>query len=186
MPDRPRGAHLLDAALTVLAQEGYGALSVRSVAAAAGVSPAQVQYYFRTKRDLVAAAFEHAGSAYVDDLREILDDEPSAARLRTVLHQWLPLDEIRERRAKVWLGYAATVAVDPDLAAESAGLDAELRDWLTAELTALRVPAPESAAAQLLAMVDGVTTRTLALPMADRAAVVAVTVDAFLDRLLLL
>jgi AcrR family transcriptional regulator len=183
MPDRPRGAHLLDAALTVLAEDGYGALSIRSVAAAAGVSPAQVQYYFRTKRDLVAAAFEHAGTAFLDDLRAVLDDEPSAARLRRVLHRWLPLDEARERRAKVWLGYAATAAVDPDLAAESATLDAELRGWLTAELTTLRVPAAEAAAAQLLAMVDGVTTQTLALPMADRAALVAATVDAYVDQL---
>ena len=43
-----RGDHLLDALVAVAAAGGMAAISVRAVAAEAGVSIAQVQYYFRT------------------------------------------------------------------------------------------------------------------------------------------
>lgn len=95
--------------------------------------------------------------------------------------RWLPLDDQRERRARVWLAYAATAAVDPVLAAESAAMDADLRAWFADELT--KLDAPVSAAAQLLAMIDGVTLQCLVIPMAERPALVARTVTPFLTAL---
>jgi AcrR family transcriptional regulator len=167
-----RGEHVLDAVLTVLAEQGAGALSVRTVAATAGVSPAQVQYYYRTKNDLVRAAYDYAGTQFVADL-----ETTEAATLRDILLQWLPLDERRERRARVWLAYAATAAVDPALATEAAAVDAGLRTRLTAaDLT-------DDEAAQLLALLDGVTLHCLVLPMAARQALVDRTLAPFLARL---
>lgn len=167
-----RGEHVLDAVLTVLAEQGVGALSVRTVAAAAGVSPAQVQYYYRTKNDLVKAAYEYAADQFVADL-----EAAEAATLRDVLLLWLPLDERRERRARVWLAYAATAAVDPALAKEAAALDADLRNRLAeANLT-------DDEAAQLLALLDGTTLHCLVLPMESRRALVERTVEPFLATL---
>ena len=167
-----RGEHVLDAVLTVLAQQGIGALSVRTVAAAAGVSPAQVQYYYRSKSDLVRAAYEYAADQFVADL-----EAADAATLHDILLLWLPLDERRERRARVWLAYAATAAVDPELGAEAASVDADLRARLAeADLTAEQ-------AAQLLALLDGVTLHCLVLPMAERQALVERTVAPFLATL---
>lgn len=167
-----RGEHLLEAVLTVLAEQGAGALSVRSVAAAAGVSPAQVQYYYRTKNDLVRAGYAYAGDQFVADITAA-----ERATLRDILLLWLPLDDRRERRARVWLAYAATAAVDPGLAAEAAAQDAGLRVHLaSAGLT-------EEVAAQLLALLDGVTLQCLVLPMAERQALVDRTVAPFLAAL---
>ncbi|MCU1557762.1 MAG: transcriptional regulator, TetR family [Microbacteriaceae bacterium] len=53
---------LLDAAVTVVAEHGSGALTHRAAAAAAGVSVASVTYHFPSIGDLREAMFDHAGS----------------------------------------------------------------------------------------------------------------------------
>lgn len=160
-----RGAHLLEAALTILAEQGAGALSVRAVAAAAGVSPAQVQYYYRTKQDLVRAGYAYAGDQFLSELNK-------TDTLQDQVMRWLPLDEHRERRARVWLAYAATAAVDKELAHESAALDEELRQYFAMQLG--------NQAPQLLALIDGVTLQCLVLPMTKRQALVDRTIVPFL------
>jgi AcrR family transcriptional regulator len=51
-------AVLLEAAEKLMLDEGYAAVSSRRVAAAAGVKPALVHYYFPTKDDLFVALFQ--------------------------------------------------------------------------------------------------------------------------------
>jgi AcrR family transcriptional regulator len=69
--ERPRGrpadteagelqSRLLDAAEELFAEYGYAATSVRRLAAAVGVNPALVHYYFGTKRELLRAVMERA------------------------------------------------------------------------------------------------------------------------------
>lgn len=69
-----------------LAQQGLGALRVRSVADAAGVSPAQVQYYFRTKAEFVTAAFNRAGGEPIVSCRSVAGSFGLVARRRTGRH----------------------------------------------------------------------------------------------------
>lgn len=163
---------LLDGVLAVLAEQGVGSLSVRSVAAAADVSPAQVQYYYRTKAELVRAGFDHAGEQFLADVAAA-----QPATLRGIVEQWLPLDDRRERRARVWLAYAAISAVDAELAATSARLDEELRSWF------LDQGLSEQAAAQLFALIDGVTVQCLMLPPSERRSFVERTVVPFVSEL---
>ena len=148
---------ILDGVVNVLADRGSHALSIRSVAAEAGVSPAQVQYYYRTRAELVRAGFDHAGEQFLADIAAA---RPST--LMDVVEQWLPLDSRREHRARVWLAYAAMSSVDEHLAAESARLDGELRQWF------MQQGISEEAAAHLFALIDGVTVQCLMVPMAER------------------
>jgi AcrR family transcriptional regulator len=53
---KTRGA-LLDAAETLMLEEGYAAVTSRHVAAKAGLKPQLVHYYFRTMEDLFLALF---------------------------------------------------------------------------------------------------------------------------------
>lgn len=163
---------LLDGVLTVLAEQGVGALSVRSVAAAAGVSPAQVQYYYRTKSDLVRAGFDYAGEQFLADVVAA-----EATTLMDFVQQWLPLDDRRERRARVWLAYAAISATDAELAAASAQLDEELRQWFIDQ------DLSDHAASQLFALIDGVTMQCLMLPQSERLALVERTIVPFVSGL---
>jgi AcrR family transcriptional regulator len=187
---RPRGAHLLDAVLEIVAEKGFHAVSMRTVAARANVSVAQVQYYYRTKADLVAAAFERATAEFVATVRSLLDEPASLERLRDVVWQWLPLDPERESRARVWLAYTATAVTEASLTQTAAQLDAELREWFTSELTTLQAAGeinseldPAQLAGQLLALIDGATMHCLVLATEERAQHAEHTVGAWLEGL---
>ena len=51
---------LLDALMTLIAERGLDQVSIREVAAAAGVSIGTVQYYCRSKDEMLQMTFEHA------------------------------------------------------------------------------------------------------------------------------
>lgn len=53
-----RRADLLDEAEQQFAEQGYAATSVRSIAEAAGVTPAMVHYYFGSKRELLTTVLD--------------------------------------------------------------------------------------------------------------------------------
>lgn len=156
----------------VLAEHGVGALSIRSVAAAAGVSPAQVQYYYRTKSELVRAGFDHACEQFIADV-----ESAKPTSMMAVVEQWLPLDDRRERRARVWIAYAALAAVDAELAECSAQLDQELRGWFVDRgLT-------DEEASTLFALIDGVTVQSLMVPLDQRRQLVERAVMPFVSSL---
>ncbi len=189
MVEARRGAHLLDAALAVVADGGLAGLSVRTVAARAGTSPAQVQYYFPSKSALVAAAYEHASDQYLDAIRPELSGPRTVDRLRRILWAWLPLSPDAERRARVWVAFAAAAVTDPVLATAAAAVDADLRRWLADDLAALHRDGlvslhsdPGDAAAQLLALLDGTTVHTLLRPLPDRADLADRTLGAWFRR----
>ncbi len=190
MPDVPvRGAHLLAATTELIAASGLGGVSIRAVAAQAGVSLAQVQYYFRTKEALVEAAFEWHSTQFAAELASLLEAAPSPERLRRLVDCWLPLDPRREDRTRIWLAFVQTAALHPSVAARSAELDRDLRAWFASDLHDLDqrglvfVADPAVTAAQLLALVDGVGTQALSLTVEDRRALVAQTIDPFLDNI---
>ncbi|MGI5175714.1 TetR/AcrR family transcriptional regulator [Dactylosporangium sp. CA-152071] len=185
-----RGDHLLDALVRVVAEGGIAAVSVRAVAAEAGVSVAQVQYYFRTKEELVTAAYKHVAEGLLERVRALDLSGPPRDALRRVLHVWLPVDEARSRDAKVWLTFAAAAPVSPAIGPLSAEMDGDLKRWLAgflgeAQRTGALDPAldPDIEAALILAVQDGLVVQALVLPEQERAALVVAAMDTYLDRL---
>jgi TetR/AcrR family transcriptional regulator len=68
---------LLDAAERLLIEEGYAAVTSRRVAAAAGVKPALVHYYFRTMDDLFIAVHRRRAEQNLDRYARVLaSDQP--------------------------------------------------------------------------------------------------------------
>jgi AcrR family transcriptional regulator len=68
---------LLDATEQLMLDAGYAAVSSRRVAAAAGVRPALVHYYFRTMDDLFLAAFRRrAEQALAHQQRALASPQP--------------------------------------------------------------------------------------------------------------
>jgi len=74
-------AQLLDAAEQLLLEEGYAAVTSRRVAAAAGLKPQLVHYYFRTMDDLFLAVFRRRADEGFALFARALDEQPS---LRTI------------------------------------------------------------------------------------------------------
>ena len=75
--DEVRG-RLLQVAQELFAERGYAAVSVRTLALAAHVSPAMIAYYFGDKSGLLDAVVEDVFERLLAQLRELADSAPDA------------------------------------------------------------------------------------------------------------
>jgi AcrR family transcriptional regulator len=66
-----RSAAILDAAYTILATEGYAALSMRSIAQRVGVSLSNVQHYYPSRDALIEALLEQTLTGYQAEMDRI-------------------------------------------------------------------------------------------------------------------
>jgi len=66
---------LMDAVEAVMRTDGYGALTARSVAQAAGLKHQLVYYYFRTLEDLLIATYERHIARYQKRIEAALSDD---------------------------------------------------------------------------------------------------------------
>lgn len=93
----PREA-LLDAAGRLFAERGPGAHSLRAVAAAAGVTPAMVHYYFGDKRGLTDALLERALARILERVASVrrFEDLPATVAQAFWAEPWIPPLLLRE------------------------------------------------------------------------------------------
>lgn len=66
--EEPRGSQILTAALAVIAERGFAETRIADVAEQAGVSPALVMYYFKTKDHLLAEAMRRSEDAWYAEM----------------------------------------------------------------------------------------------------------------------
>ena len=97
---RQRREQILDAATAILVEEGYAGFSARKIADRLGIRLSNVQYYFATPHDLLAAlferemtrarqAFETAGSRDLETLIDmLLDGQDDAGYCRLFWELW--------------------------------------------------------------------------------------------------
>ena len=89
-PLTPGGAgqrqHILDTALSLMAQRGVDGTSMRDLAAATGLNVASLYHYFPSKRDLLVAVLAERG--FLDDV-EITSPTPGERDSRTLLSDLL-------------------------------------------------------------------------------------------------
>jgi AcrR family transcriptional regulator len=81
---------IVDKACGIFAEKGYHNASVRDVAAATGVSPAGLYYYFQSKEELLHLILESGLSSLMDRIREdVLGIQDPADRLRAIIRSHL-------------------------------------------------------------------------------------------------
>ena len=131
-------------------------MSLRHVAAAAGVSAGMVQHYFRTKDEMMAFALDvvrdRNQARLTEAIQRLGDDPPPRLLLRAVIAALLPLDDDTRENGRVALAFLAYTAVRPE-AAEPLREDTELMTGFIAGL--IPAPSAETAAAGLLALMEG-------------------------------
>ncbi|MFH8490938.1 TetR/AcrR family transcriptional regulator [Streptomyces longisporoflavus] len=139
MDHTQRRTHVIDALVRVAAAQGLHAVTLRAVAAEAGMSLNLVQYYFQTKAQLLHAALERLEQQSHARWSARLDGLPRPvtvhAFIEAFLTEALPTDEASRAFHLVWTSYAVLAMTDPDLAAQpfAAGPD-RLEGQLTAVL----------------------------------------------------
>jgi TetR/AcrR family transcriptional regulator, transcriptional repressor of bet genes len=173
---------LAEALWRVLAGSGLEAVSLRQVAAEAGVSMGMVQHYFADKEEMVLFALSSMTEQVSRRIGETfagLPEDPRQ-RVRAVLVEMLPLDDERRLEAQVAVTFLAHAPVDRRIAEYLRSGYAEGHAYLTNQLVAAGVPDPAREASTLFAVVDGLTAHALA-GHHEPAEALAVF-DAHLDR----
>lgn len=161
-----RRRELHDAARAVALESGLDAITLRAVAARAGVTPALVAHYTPSMDDLVAETFGALVAAELAEVWELLERVATPARRVGTLLDTL-LDDARADITLIWVQAWGLGARNPVLAARvrhemdawqrmiageiSAGMDAGV--FLAGD--------PEPIAWHVLAMIDGLSAQSL-------------------------
>ncbi|WP_338491682.1 TetR family transcriptional regulator C-terminal domain-containing protein [Streptomyces sp. SJL17-4] len=176
---RERRELLADALMRLAATEGLEGVSLRQVAAEAGVSTGMVQHYFRTKDAMMTFAL----GMVADRIRARSEEAalPAAPRevVRSVLLQILPLDDTRRLEGHVGLAFLAYAAVKPAIRTEVREGAAGMRGFIAQQLRTAGAHGidPDIGAITLMALVDGLGMQLLSGQYADEDAVAALDVQ---------
>jgi AcrR family transcriptional regulator len=187
-----RRERIAAALLRVAARQGLEAVSLRHVATEAGVTTGMVQHYFPSKDAMMDFALATVGERYGRRMAAnaaVLGDEPAARDVvRVTLTSLIPRDADERDDARVALAFQSYAASRPASAAELGTTNAQLREYLAAQIESCRRTAdagsdtgpdagtgtgpavdPTLAATALLATAEGLALQVLssALPAAQ-------------------
>ncbi|MEV6951083.1 TetR/AcrR family transcriptional regulator [Streptomyces sp. NPDC051183] len=172
MPPAPgdreaRREDVSQAVWNVLADKGFGGLTLRAVAAAMGVSTGMLMHYFPTKRALVAHALDLLERRTAERPRRERPAE-GLATVRVMLLDILPLAADDTARNRIWVSSWDLALADDGLGAEQADRYTRLRSTLRPHFEAAQglgeLPAgadPERLAATAVAFVHGLVVQAL-------------------------
>lgn len=156
-----------EAVWQVLADKGFGGLTLRAVAAVMGASTGMLMHYFPTKRALVSHALDLLEKRTSERPRR---ERPVAglAALRALLLDILPLTPDDTARNRIWVSSWDLALADGTLGADQAARYTRLRSTIRPHLEAARergeLPVaadPEQLAATAVAFTHGLVVQAL-------------------------
>lgn len=145
--------------LRVLAARGTDALSVRNVAAEAGVSVGAVQHHFPTRAKLIVSAMDAVNDRFRVRLGAALTGVVSPqTRLEIFCHELAALGPNGRDDAVVWTAFASRAATDPEVGSIHEREWARIEDAVFTLLTDAypRADIEQDDAAVVLAVLDGI------------------------------
>lgn len=115
-----RRAQIAEALLAVVRRDGVGAVSVRSVAAQAGLSVGSMRHTVTSQADLVAFAMEAVAERVASRIGARVsgwsaEGPTDVGDLVDLCGEVLPLDDERRAEAAVWLELVTLARTDPTL-----------------------------------------------------------------------
>jgi AcrR family transcriptional regulator len=165
--DSRRQAYV-DAMWRVVSREGAGGISVRSVAAEAGVSPSNIVHYLPSRGEMLGEAVSRLvadASARAAELEDADLDLDSATDLVMVA---IPHTRTRRRQSEVWLLLLAEQETNPDARRILSGLQGRVAAAVRRSMdrfAAAGLMAPtrdrDREAVRLHALIDGLSIQTL-------------------------
>lgn len=112
-----RRRELAEALWRVIVASGPQAVSIRTVAAEAGLSAGALRHYFQTREELLVFAMDLSEERVVQRMKEYsrtLDpDLPMVERVAAFAEQMLPLDKMRRAEFRAWEAAGALGEGDP-------------------------------------------------------------------------
>ncbi|WP_033541715.1 TetR/AcrR family transcriptional regulator [Planococcus sp. CAU13] len=77
--DKPKYKQIIDAAVIVIAENGYHQAQVSKIAKQAGVADGTIYLYFKNKEDILISVFQEKMAVFVSKLQQILGKDDSAS-----------------------------------------------------------------------------------------------------------
>lgn len=164
-----REDELAEAVWRVIRREGASGVSVRTVAAEAGLSTGSLRHSFPSRIDLVAHATALVAERIAARIGSRRSEPDARRRAVRVLAERLPLDDARRAEAEVTAALLAEAASHPRLREVRARAHAAARETCLEQLAQLRAAGllrpdadPEAEADHLQALVAGLAQQLLA------------------------
>lgn len=180
MGTNDRRERVLDAALQLIARDGFDGVRISDIAAQAGVSAALVHYHFANRVQLLTEALTQslsAAEARLEHAAAGTHRQDPAERLADLIDFGLPLIPEDVTESCLWAELELRASGSPELAASLAALNARIMQPLADAVAAgresgvFRRGEPDEVAAVALALLSGLSTRLTsndpALTLAD-------------------
>ena len=75
--DKPKYKQIIDAAIIVIAENGYHQSQVSKIAKQAGVADGTIYLYFKNKEDILISVFEEKMEIFAENLKGIIKEDIS-------------------------------------------------------------------------------------------------------------
>ena len=171
-------ARIADAAIRVIARDGFDVVSIRTVAKEAGIVHGTVQYWFPSRDALLAGALLRFAQRQEHRVERVLaalpEDTALVDRIVAALRELLPVDDRRREEAALWVAMSSAAATRPSLAVPYLAeltllrdaIRAGLEEGIAAGLETLRTT-PRQGAFLLSALINGLMIDGLNAPASD-------------------
>lgn len=180
-----RRRSIAEALFRIAAARGLQAVTLRAVAAEAGISMNLVQYYFPTKEEMERFAWQRVveltAARAGEGVAEAMRTEDTRAITRAYLLGVLPTDERGRMLCAVLMAYFAVDVTRGNQAQDQQSLTPHLVQALTNLLTKAQLPDPDMEANALVSMAAGLLNGML-VNVYDTAQATAI-IDYRLDQL---
>lgn len=179
-----RRTDIAEAAWRVVLRDGVAGVSVRAVAAEAGLATASLRHSFPTQSSLLTCCFE----LVLEHAEARIANLPQAGTVREqaeqALLQTLPLDPERKAEMQVWIAFSAAAMVDDELRTVHARGHEALRGLCRAVVAGLAPTRErEVESARLHALVDGLAMHIVTGPSRHQACLAQAALQTHLDSL---
>lgn len=162
----------------VVGARGVEAVSLRAVAAEAGVSMGLVQHYFHTRDEMLSFAMdtvaERVAQRYAAEVSQLPQPLSPRAAVRALLVQFLPGDEAARLEGHALLGFLIGGPPDDPLAERLRDGMRQLREFVGGQIAEAGLAAdPETATTALLGLTDGLAVHVMGGYVTSDAALAA-------------
>jgi DNA-binding transcriptional regulator YbjK len=185
-----RRFELAQALWRVVRRDGVHHVSVRSVAAEAGISPSALRHYFATQDELMGFALRSMVERVTARLQPVLSSLHGRDGAARILGELLPLDAERRAEVEVYLAFIGRAHADPTLRAihdeaeQTSGEAVRFAIGLIAEAKLLGPGRTVAAEAQrLYPLIDGLALHGALWPRRHPASLLRRVLEAHLDEL---
>jgi TetR/AcrR family transcriptional regulator, transcriptional repressor of bet genes len=186
-----RRAELRDAVWRLASRDGLEAVTVRAVADEAGCSTGALVHYFADKEDLLLFAFRTVADRVMRRVAAAEEGTADPVELaRAMLVEGLPLDRERQAEVRLWFAFLGLALTRPALARDQRLTYRAWRKRVAERLAAAKEQGtlradvdPETQAAALVGLVDGLAVQATFEPRALGTERQLELVDACLDQL---